>query len=1267
LVRRFVQSYLGTPERPVPFGGRDSAIRLLNDWLESDSSQKNLLITAPAGRGKTALLVRWIEQLRADWSLAFVPISIRYETNRAPVFYQALASRLAEILGEALPGTPADPAIYYKDKAIEYLDRLAPAGKPCLVVIDGLDEASGWRVDTTVLPSSPSGNIKIAVSARQLAGDRGSTNWLHRLGWLDDESTITYEVPPLQREGIADVLVKMGFPLGDLAGDVDIVSELHRLTEQGDPLLLELYVKDLWKKGKEAARLKPKDLAGLTPGFGAYFERWFDEQEKAWKASEIEINKDTVNGMLAILACAAGPLTLNVMDDLLEDLQPARRIITAQSIEPLERFVVGDGIENGYALAHPKLAEYLERDYFGGSRVLTRTKRAFIDWGRRQVDGLNAGEIGPQKKPHYEYALLHYTQHLAGLPAIEAIPLFRDLIEDGWRRAWRTYEGGYQGFARDVQLASKAFAAAAEKDVEKLKAPRTGLGGLIRCMLCLSSIRSAGMAMPGSAIAEFLRDEVLGPKEALNLLQLKRDKDKVEAIGAIVPWLPVSLRLEVYAGARDISNPDLRYAALVAMAPHLPTTDADKAYVEAFHIAMDFGEESRREAAYKDLESRLPASFGAEAKRAEAERRQTELRQARMAQVAAADEPIALSPEPDPEPGMAPPAVDLGQLFSEASRSEPTSDRYRETLEQIRGTNFTFENRYALNSHQDDLSSDVISALLAAALREPGYDARQALMTLAPLLSRDQIDDVVVRIRSMDEYEAARVFNVLIPYLGDRVFPLALELAFSPKTSWGWSETRDAIAAGASRDQLDAILQKVSLIDDQYSKSKALASVMAHLPQDLLAPALAMALQLPDYHQSSMFNAVASRLTENTLRELVDPICEAGSVPVLKELAPHLPADLLPRVLHFSETISDMENRGALLAAVLPRMRELAVPIALSDVYESALIIGDRSIEAFALAALLPYMAPSTAEAALARVSDALKNMARTPDETEAVTRCAALMLIAPHLSPAEAKIAHDQALAVLAHVREVDVGKLLRAFLRLRGAQLADDPVDPGILMELRTLDSNNPEGGSLRAVLAPLLSGDDASALLQEARAVANLIRDEDGRILVNALIALATIAADGQTQDERRAILIGLPRQLSALSDDDGRAIMMTAIVNFSPSLPQPDWTTLITEALAVVDRQKEPANRATLAALMAPYLPESELRRRCAAVLDVGARSPRPGVLAVLALTQGLAGELYPRNTVVAGNRIPGSALARLGGAAAVEETTEAIRDICRWWP
>jgi hypothetical protein len=784
-------------------------------------------------------------------------------------------------------------------------------------------------------------------------------------------------------------------------------------------------------------------------------------------------------------------------------------------------------------------------------------------------------------------------------------------------------------------------------------------------MLCLSSIRSAGMAMPGPAIAEFLRDEVLGPKEALNLLQLKRDKDKVEAIGAIVPWLPMSLRLEVYAGARDISNPDLRYAALVAMAPHLPAADADKAYVEAFQIAMDFEEEGRREAAYKDLEPHLPASF--EAKRAEAERRQIERQQARMAQEGAADKPVALLSEPDPEPAMAPPAVDLGRLFSEASRTEPTSDRYREILEQIRGTDFTFENRYALNSHQADLSSDVISALLTAALRKPGYDARQALKTLVPLLSSDQIDDVVGRIGSMDEYEAARVFEVLVPYLGGRAFPLALELAFSSKTSWGWSETRDAIVAGASREQLEAILQKVSLIDDQYSKAKALASVMARLPQDLLAPAIAMALQLPDYHQSSMFNTIASRLTEDILRELIDPICEAGSVPALKELAPHLPADLLPRVLGFSETIADMENRGALLAAVLPRMRELAVPIALSDVYESALIIGDRSIEAFALAALLPYMSPSTAEAALARVSDALKNMARTPDEAEAVTRCAALMLIAPHLSPDEAKIAHDQALAVLAHVKQRDVAKLLRAFVRLRGAQLAGDPVDPSILIELRTLDSNNPEGGSLRVVLAPLLSGDDASALLQETRAVANTIRDEDGRILVNVLIALATIATDGQTQDERRAMLIGLPPQLSALSDDDGRAIMMTAIVNFSPRLPQPDWMTLITEALAAVDRLKEPETRATLAALMAPYLPEPELRRRCTAILEAGARSPRPGVLAVLALIQGLAAELYPKNTVVAGSRIPGSPLTRIGGAAAVEETTEAIRDICRWWP
>ena len=66
-----------------------------------------MLVTAPAGRGKSALLVQWMKSLQDrglvaedDWQLAFMPISIRVGTNRPSVFLGGLAHRLAEIIGE---------------------------------------------------------------------------------------------------------------------------------------------------------------------------------------------------------------------------------------------------------------------------------------------------------------------------------------------------------------------------------------------------------------------------------------------------------------------------------------------------------------------------------------------------------------------------------------------------------------------------------------------------------------------------------------------------------------------------------------------------------------------------------------------------------------------------------------------------------------------------------------------------------------------------------------------------------------------------------------------------------------------------------------------------------------------------------------------------------------------------------------------------------------------------------------------------------------
>jgi hypothetical protein len=56
-VREFFRLYLGTDQAPKPFGGRDRQLLSLDDWLDSKDSDR-LLIVAPAGRGKSMLLVR---------------------------------------------------------------------------------------------------------------------------------------------------------------------------------------------------------------------------------------------------------------------------------------------------------------------------------------------------------------------------------------------------------------------------------------------------------------------------------------------------------------------------------------------------------------------------------------------------------------------------------------------------------------------------------------------------------------------------------------------------------------------------------------------------------------------------------------------------------------------------------------------------------------------------------------------------------------------------------------------------------------------------------------------------------------------------------------------------------------------------------------------------------------------------------------------------------------------------------------------------------
>jgi hypothetical protein len=186
-----------------------------------------MLVTAPAGRGKGALLVRWIKNLQdgklstvEGWQLVFMPISIRIGTNRPHVFYEGLARRLVEITHEPLPIEAPRDSDDFRFAVKNQLDRLASDGMPrVLIVIDGVDEAPKGSFDPEILPSPMPANIRILLSARWQLGDHNSDGWLGRFGWDRGVRVETFELAKLGAEQIADVLIKLGAPADVLSSN----------------------------------------------------------------------------------------------------------------------------------------------------------------------------------------------------------------------------------------------------------------------------------------------------------------------------------------------------------------------------------------------------------------------------------------------------------------------------------------------------------------------------------------------------------------------------------------------------------------------------------------------------------------------------------------------------------------------------------------------------------------------------------------------------------------------------------------------------------------------------------------------------------------------------------------------------------------------------------------------------------------------------------------------------------------------------------------
>ncbi|MEM7529606.1 MAG: helix-turn-helix domain-containing protein [Pseudomonadota bacterium] len=568
-VERFFHHYLGTGDVIVPFGGRSSQIEALNCWLTNPSAPPYMLLVGEAGRGKTALLVRWLCQISFVEHIIFLPISIRFDTNRPSLFFQAFASSLAAILKEEMERPSTDASDFYKEKVMEYIDSISDKNLKCLIVIDGLDEAVGWSIGENLFPLNPPRNLRIIISARTVSGDIGHTGWLRRLGWTISPSLATFlAVPPLDRAGIADLLHNTDAALIKLSEDSTVISELERLTG-GDPLLLRYYADDLMENTEEVdSKNVTQRLREKSAGFGQYFDSWLEKQGGLVPGNRDDTEKRTIKAILAVLSVAQGPLLLRDLVAVIEMAHGEQGIIARDTIDAIRRFVIGDGVEIGYALGHPKLREYLKQEYFGRSSIVRRSEAGFIDWARKSISQLeyNRGYA----RSFSTYLLRFYSQHLE--EAQSGTDIWRELTSNGWRRAWEVAGGGegIWGIRNDVEATIRAFRRISTESAGDEAA--AALSSAIRSAHIIATIDSLNRGVSNTLLHIALRRRRIAFGQALQFAERSSRLNSIFSYCALLPALSEAQRETVledsFAFASSLTNPRDLQCAVLKLAQH---------------------------------------------------------------------------------------------------------------------------------------------------------------------------------------------------------------------------------------------------------------------------------------------------------------------------------------------------------------------------------------------------------------------------------------------------------------------------------------------------------------------------------------------------------------------------------------------------------------------------------------------------------------------------------------------------------------------------
>jgi hypothetical protein len=567
------------------FAGRQREIEQLDAWL-GQSEKPIAVMIAPAGMGKSTLVVNWLKRVRETnrAKIVFHPISLRYNTHERKIVLKSLVRQLAEVYSK-----DDKPSTYDLQSDLLSLLNNPPdtLEQPLVVVIDGLDELD-IAPELIRLPAQLANNIHLLVTIRQKNEDIkiDYDQLIRKYEWYNSKVE-RLSIQSLTEADLIDFIsqnevMTAPYTLNELA------AKLYKLSDKGDPLIAQLYLRAIG-----SGDIAPQELEKHEPGLGNYIEeslRFLDDQ------------KTGPPPIFSALAVAKGPLSLEDMEQIsihfegnfVEFAKQSRGLIIVSRSEDHDTIT----------FSHQRMGlAYLEKH----SEIKQEWVSQFRKYGKSVLERLRSDKLAPENTP--EYVRRYYVKHLLYDDPRQLEDTFA-LVSEIWMQAHYATTHSYENFLDDIALISDE-AAKREHTPEILSIQ-------VKIALAFSSVASLSSNLPPLLPALLVRDDIWDAVQArvyanrvpyplqrartrLHLLEIEEAKAALENKSLVeVIASDILYDLKMIQGKED---EETRGRLLLDLLPNLTL---QRQFEEALELADGFHESVWRARLFGLLASRIP-------------------------------------------------------------------------------------------------------------------------------------------------------------------------------------------------------------------------------------------------------------------------------------------------------------------------------------------------------------------------------------------------------------------------------------------------------------------------------------------------------------------------------------------------------------------------------------------------------------------------------------------------------------------------------------